>query len=61
MPPPMMPSRGRPKWPKINAQLSRAFKGIPAVLITSTQPGRSIAAAKLRMHWNSIHDGMTHI
>jgi hypothetical protein len=32
---------------------------MPAVLIANIQPGRSIADTKLRITWNSIHDGIT--
>ena len=61
MPPPMMPSSGIPSLPKISDQLTSAFSGMPALLMTRTQRGRSSAETKFRMHWNSIQGGMTHM
>ena len=61
IPPPKMPSSGMPRCPKISDQLTRALSGIPAALIARTQPGRSSAETKLRMTWNSIQVGITHM
>ena len=38
-PPPNSPIAGKPRWPKIIAQPSKALRTIPARLIASTQPG----------------------
>ena len=61
IPPPMRPSFGSPRRPKIKAQLTMALSGIPAELMTNTQPGRSNADTKFRITWNSIQVGMTHM
>ena len=46
---------------KISDQLTMALRGMPSVLITSTQPGRSSAETKFRITWNSIQGGITHM
>ena len=38
-PPPIRPSAGKPKWPKISAQLSSALRVIPPTLSHSTTRG----------------------
>ena len=60
-PPPNSPIAGKPKWPKIIAQPSTALRTIPARLMTSTQPGRSSAATKLRIAWNARNGSIDHM
>ena len=60
-PPPLSPSAGRPKWPKISDQLSNALRPIPAMLSHRTTRGRSSAETKLRKSWNSSHGAVHHI
>ena len=53
-PPPKMPSAGRPKWPKISAQLTSALRTMPSSADRpASSRGRSSAERKLRIAWNS--------